>query len=126
MTIHDHQSDLDMSHIHRVASQAARTLADHGKTLVQLSPGDRTRYELAIVLFDQMWTGDDARPTATHGAVVSLVNFGSSFTWTGSYLTASYVADKLGSGSIATGTVVAAFLNVVSDILPSDLLGKRA
>jgi hypothetical protein len=103
--------------INDAAVAAAVTgLERNGATVVELTPGDMTRYVIAIV--------DNTKTGPTHGFghhraegdfIVSLVNlsgrcYGFPFDIT---LHPSYVAEKLGRGNIHTGEVVSAFLRAV-------------
>jgi hypothetical protein len=103
--------------IETAAVAAAVTgLERSGVTVVELCPGDMTRYVIAIVDNRETAPPLDYGNVRSEGEmIVSLVNisgrcYGFPFDIT---LHPEYVAEKIGNGNIHTGEVVSAFLRAV-------------
>lgn len=121
LTDDDIRSRLNLEHVYSAAHWAADVL--HGaadSAIVDLAPGDHTKYRIAVLAPQFRWTGRDAR-TDWHGEyLVTLVNCsGATYPWNGqvgvhpSYAAAKWTTD----GARWTGVVLAAFLNALAGYL---------
>lgn len=96
----------------------AEQLLTKGFARVTFGPGDATEYTFVIAAPGVGWYYDHARETK-EAMVCLATTFGCSYPWDGNWIDASYGtkwAQEYGTGtSRHTGTVVAAFLNAVSE-----------
>jgi hypothetical protein len=104
------ESRLNLDHIVNAAATAADVLAERGYAIVELTPGDATRYEIVIA------------KRGGRGFIVSLASFnGRSYPWDGQPVHPSYVTGKwtnpTSAGSEWTGVVLAYFLNRLAERL---------
>lgn len=112
---------LDLSSVASAADWAAKELHYQGHAVVNLEPGDATRYRIVIIaagalayIGNQRETRDHAAPLR-HYLVCLATNFGSSYEWDGTPVDPGYAGSKWAVRfEHHTGVVMSAFLTSLS------------
>lgn len=120
-------STFDEAVIKEGAAEAARQLREVGMAHVSVCPGDATAYRFVIVAPGHEPMFETTSPLAPSCRsdpykrdymVVLATSFGRAYAWSGQPVHGSYAADKWAHDHhVATGRVVAAFLNAVAEEL---------